>query len=63
MTHNPKTLSTEAIGQEAIKIMSEFKIDQLIIVDTNNIPVGLIDIQDLVSILPNNLSRDMLEKE
>ncbi len=50
MTANPKTISPEQIVQEALRIMSEFKIDQLIVIDSDRKPVGMLDIQDLVDI-------------
>lgn len=46
MTKNPKTITKEKLIQEAGRILREFEIDQIIVVD-NNIPVGLIDIQDI----------------
>ena len=50
MGKNPKTISAGKLAQEALKIMSEYKIDQLIVVDAGKKPIGLIDIQDLVAI-------------
>lgn len=46
---NPKTISSDKLVQEALRIMSEFKIDQLIVTDDNKNILGLIDIQDLVN--------------
>lgn len=50
MTPNPKTIDAGRIAQEALRIMSEHKIDQLIVVDAKKKPVGMIDIQDLIDI-------------
>jgi arabinose-5-phosphate isomerase len=50
MTPNPKTISLGKIVQEALRVMSEHKIDQLIVVDESCRPVGMIDIQDLVDL-------------
>jgi arabinose-5-phosphate isomerase len=52
MTAKPKTILPDKLADEAMRLMSEFKIDQLIVVDEANKPIGLIDIQDLVSIRP-----------
>ncbi len=52
MTAKPKTILPDKLADEAMQLMSEFKIDQLIVIDESNKPIGLIDIQDLVSIRP-----------
>ena len=48
MGKNPKTLTEETLLQEAIDIMHESKLDNLVVVDSKNRPVGIIDIQDLL---------------
>lgn len=48
-SHTPITITPEKLAQEAARIMQERKIDQIIVVDTRNTPVGLIDIQDLLA--------------
>lgn len=48
MGKGPITVSADILVQEALHIMSERKIDQLIVVDDNNIPEGMVDIQDVV---------------
>lgn len=48
-TKNPKSIYQEKLAEEALRIMSEHKIDQLIVVDQDDKPIGLIDIQDLVN--------------
>lgn len=50
MSKTPTTISNKALAQEALRIMSSKKIDQLIVVDENCVPVGMIDIQDLAEI-------------
>ncbi len=47
MTKNPKTITPEKLIQEAGRILREFEIDQIIVVNIDNKPVGLIDIQDI----------------
>lgn len=47
MSKNPRTISDSALAADAMAILSEFKIDQVIVVNDNNQPVGLVDIQDL----------------
>lgn len=50
MTPNPKTISQDKLAAEALRLMSQFKIDQLVVVDSANRPAGMIDIQDLLDI-------------
>lgn len=47
MTRNPKVISEEALGVDALRLFEAHKIDDLIVVDTRGKPVGLIDGQDL----------------
>src|SRR5206468_322065 len=48
MTRNPKRIGGEALASEAMAIMRPLRIDELPVVDENDRPIGLIDIQDLV---------------
>jgi arabinose-5-phosphate isomerase len=48
MTKNPKFITTGCLASEAYKILRENKIDQLPVVDSNNTPIGIIDVQDLL---------------
>lgn len=47
MTRNPKVLSVDALAVEALRMFDRYKIDDLIVVDADNRPVGLVDVQDL----------------
>jgi len=47
MTRNPIRLRDTALAVEALKIFNERNIDDLIIVNQRNEPVGLVDSQDL----------------
>lgn len=48
MTKNPTTVSAKMLAVEASRILQEKRIDELPVVDKNNRPVGLLDIQDLL---------------
>ena len=48
MTRNPKRIGGEQLASEAIAVMRRFRIDELPVVDAQDRPMGLIDIQDLV---------------
>ncbi len=47
MTPNPVCIREDALAAEAIKVFNERNIDDLIVVNANHQPVGLVDSQDL----------------
>jgi arabinose-5-phosphate isomerase len=47
MTRRPVRIREDALAVEALKTFDEHNIDDLIVVNANNEPVGLIDSQDL----------------
>ena len=48
MKRNPKRINADALASEAMAVMRQFRIDELPVVDEDDQPVGLIDVQDLV---------------
>jgi arabinose-5-phosphate isomerase len=48
MTRDPKRVRAEALASEAMAVMKQHRIDELPVVDAEERPVGLIDVQDLV---------------
>ena len=50
MARNPRTVSPDALVEEALKVLAEFKVDQVPVVDGDGKPVGLLDIQDLLAV-------------
>jgi arabinose-5-phosphate isomerase len=48
MTRNPRRVAADALASEAMAIMRPLRIDELPVVETDDKPIGLIDIQDLV---------------
>jgi arabinose-5-phosphate isomerase len=57
-SRTPITILPNHLAQEAARTIQEKKIDQLLVVDLNGSPIGLIDIQDLLAhrmIKPNNV--------
>jgi len=48
MGRNPKTVRPDQLASEALRILKEFKIDQVPVVDENRHPIGLVDVQDLI---------------
>ncbi|AAZ26760.1 MULTISPECIES: KpsF/GutQ family sugar-phosphate isomerase [Colwellia] len=49
MTHNPSVAQSDMLAAQALKIMEDKKINGLIIVDSNNIPVGAMNMHDFLS--------------
>lgn len=48
MGKTPKTITAGKLAQEALRVMSDHKIDQLVVIDEKKSPVGMVDIQDVV---------------
>lgn len=48
MTKHPKRIGVDKLASEAMAIMRQHRIDELPVVDDQDRPVGLIDVQDLV---------------
>jgi arabinose-5-phosphate isomerase len=48
MRTNPKKILGDQLATEAMSIMRQFRIDELPVVDEDDRPIGLIDVQDLV---------------
>lgn len=48
MTPDPKKIGPERLASEAFQILKRYEIDELPVVDDNNCPVGLIDVQDFL---------------
>jgi arabinose-5-phosphate isomerase len=48
MTRNPRCIRADAMAADAMAIMRQTRFDELPVVDDDDHPVGLIDVQDLV---------------
>lgn len=48
MTRHPKTIGAERLAAEALRVLREHKIDELVVVNGARKPVGLLDVQDLL---------------
>jgi len=48
MTRTPKTIQADRLAAEALRILREHKIDELVVVDGKRRPIGLLDVQDLL---------------
>ena len=50
MGADPKTIFEHDLVDDAVRILHDHHIDQVAVVDTNDCPVGLLDIQDLLDV-------------
>lgn len=50
MGRNPKSIGPEQLVEEAQRLMQEFRIDQVAVLDLDHRPVGLVDVQDLLDV-------------
>ena len=48
MTPHPKTIGPDRLAVEALRLLQEHKIDELVVLDAQRRPVGLLDVQDLL---------------
>lgn len=48
MTKTPKTIEADRLAAEALRLLREYRIDELVVVDGARRPVGLLDVQDLL---------------
>jgi arabinose-5-phosphate isomerase len=48
MKRDPKRVAVDALASDAMALMRQYRIDELPVVDADDKPVGLIDVQDLV---------------
>lgn len=49
MTKSPHTLSSAALVKDAVKMVREFRQDEIPVVDDQGRPVGILDVQDLIA--------------
>ena len=50
MTRSPKRINPDRLASEALELMNRHRIDELPVVDESGRPVGMIDVQDIVSL-------------
>jgi arabinose-5-phosphate isomerase len=48
MTRNPKTIKKDALAVVALQEMEHYNITQLVVIDDERFPIGMIHIHDLV---------------
>lgn len=58
MTRDPKRIRLGELASEAVAILNEYRIDELPVVDADDRPVGVIDVQDLLGIKTVEDARD-----
>jgi arabinose-5-phosphate isomerase len=50
MTKNPKTIASERLAAEALKILHEHHVDQIPVTDAVGRVLGLVDVQDILDL-------------
>ncbi len=50
MTKNPCSIGPDQLASEAVHLMKERQFDQILVVDPNRHPLGLLDVQDLIEV-------------
>jgi arabinose-5-phosphate isomerase len=50
MTRDPRTLAPNSLVRDAVRMVCEYRIDEIPVTDTDGKPLGLIDVQDLVAL-------------
>ena len=55
MTHNPITVPMSAVLSEAVELLAERKLSELPVVDAAGFPVGMLDITDIIALMPQSL--------
>jgi arabinose-5-phosphate isomerase len=58
MTHNPHRVRAGDLASEALAVFHKYRIDELPVVDDDEKPVGIIDVQDLLGIKTLNNGQD-----
>lgn len=52
MTHNPRTIGADASLLEATELLSQYRISELPVIDNLAQPLGIIDITDVIGLMP-----------
>jgi len=63
MTRSPKTVRRGARMIDAVNLMAAHKISELPVVDETGIPLGMLDVTDVVGLLPDEISCDPSSSE
>jgi len=50
MTLNPVTVQQDRLAVEVLNLLERHRIDDLVVVDDQHVPVGLVDSQDLTKL-------------
>jgi len=50
MGREPKTIGPDALVEEAVRLLSENRVDQLPVLDADGRPIGLLDVQDVLDV-------------
>lgn len=48
MSKNPHTIGPDSFAEEALGLLSRLQIDQVVVVDSEHKPIGMLDVQDII---------------
>ncbi len=63
MTCTPISIDETALLMDAVALLSQRRISELPVIDNKHQPVGLIDITDVISLMPDAVSHDLNREE
>jgi arabinose-5-phosphate isomerase len=63
MSRNPLTVSQEAMLADVVEILAGRKISELPVVDERQQPVGMVDITDVIGLLPSSAAERWISGE
>ncbi|MEX2187548.1 MAG: KpsF/GutQ family sugar-phosphate isomerase [Pirellulales bacterium] len=58
MTRDPKSVLAGSMLADAVKMMASRKISELPVVDATGVPLGMVDVTDIVTLLPDEHARE-----
>jgi CBS domain-containing protein len=61
MTRDPKSVAAGSPLSDAVHLMATKKISELPVVDATGVPLGMIDVTDVVTLLPDGHAREWIE--
>jgi arabinose-5-phosphate isomerase len=63
MTRNPKTVVAGTLLPDAVSVIRNKKISELPVVDATGVPLGMVDVTDIVTMLPDERADESLDRK
>lgn len=58
MTHDPTHINEGQILRDALRVIKDSRIDEIPVTTAEKIPIGILDVQDVIKILPDSIGGD-----